>query len=69
MVKKRNSYRILVGKSKGKRRLERPRLRWADNIKMGLKEIGSSGRDCIDLGQDTDRWRALTYTVMNLRIP
>jgi hypothetical protein len=33
---KRNAYRILVGKRKGKRPLGRPRrtCKWADNIKM-----------------------------------
>jgi hypothetical protein len=37
---KRNAYRILVGKSEGKRQLGRPRRRWEDNIKMDLREIG-----------------------------
>jgi hypothetical protein len=27
------------------------------------------GMDWIDLAQDRDRWRALVYTVMNLRVP
>jgi hypothetical protein len=36
---KRNAYRILVGKSEGKRPLERPRRTWVDNIKMDLREI------------------------------
>jgi hypothetical protein len=27
------------------------------------------GIDCIDLAQDRDRWWALVYTVMNLRVP
>jgi hypothetical protein len=35
-----NAYRILVGKSEGKRPLGRPRHRWVDNIKMDLREIG-----------------------------
>jgi hypothetical protein len=38
--KKRNVYRILVGKPKGKRQLGRPRRRWVDGIKMLLREIG-----------------------------
>jgi hypothetical protein len=36
----RNAYRVLVGKSEGKRPLERQRRRWEDGIKMDLKEIG-----------------------------
>jgi hypothetical protein len=46
-----NSYRILVGNSKGKRPLGRPKRRWVDNIKMGLREIGWDGMDWIDLAQ------------------
>jgi hypothetical protein len=42
---KRNAYRILVGKPKGKRRLGRPRRRWVDNIKMDLRDIGWDGLD------------------------
>jgi hypothetical protein len=40
-----------------------------DNIKMDLREMGLGGMDWIDLGQDKDRWRALVYLVMNLRVP
>jgi hypothetical protein len=40
MGEKRNAYRTLVGKPKGKRPLGRPRLRWVDTIKIDLKEIG-----------------------------
>jgi hypothetical protein len=36
---KRNAYRIMAGKSGG-RRLRRPRRRWVDNIKMDLRGIG-----------------------------
>jgi hypothetical protein len=65
----RNAYRILVGKPEGKRPLGRPRLRWEDNIRMDLREIGWGGMDWIDLAQDRDQWRALVNTVMNLRVP
>jgi hypothetical protein len=34
MGEKRNVYRLLVGKSGGKRPLGSPRRRWMDNIKM-----------------------------------
>jgi hypothetical protein len=37
--KKRNAYRILVGKQKGKRPLRIPRHRWEHNIKMDPTEI------------------------------
>ena len=49
-------YRVLVGKSEGKRPLGRPRLRWEDNIKMDLQEVGYGVLDWIDLAQDRDRW-------------
>ena len=62
-------FRILVGKHEGKRPLGRPRHRWEDNIKMELKEVGCGDIDRIDLAQDRDRWRALVYAVMNLRVP
>jgi hypothetical protein len=48
----RNSYKVLVGKPKGKRRFERPRCRLEDNIKMGLKDIGYKDVDWISLAQD-----------------
>jgi len=35
-----SAYRVLVGKSEGKRPLGRPRLRCEDNIKMDLQEVG-----------------------------
>jgi hypothetical protein len=33
----RNVYRVLMGKPKGKRPLEKPRHRWEDGIKMDLR--------------------------------
>jgi hypothetical protein len=33
-------YRVLVGKSEGKRVLGRPRLRWEDIIKADLQKVG-----------------------------
>jgi hypothetical protein len=69
MGEKRNAYRLLVGKSEGKRPLGRPTRRWVDNIMMDLLEIGWGGVDWIGLAQDRDKWRALVNTVMNLRVP
>jgi hypothetical protein len=52
---KRIGYRILVGKSEGKRPLGRPRRRWEDNIKTGVRERGWGGMDWIDLADDRDK--------------
>jgi hypothetical protein len=64
----RNVYRVLVGKPKGKRPLERPRHRWEDGIKMDLREIGWGGVEWIHMAQDRDRWQAVMNMVMNLRV-
>jgi hypothetical protein len=40
MGKKRNAYRLLVGKLEGRRPLVRPSRRWVDNIRMDLIEVG-----------------------------
>jgi len=52
----RGVYRVLVGKSDGRRSLRRPRHRWEDNIKMDLQEVGCGGMHWIDLAQDRDRY-------------
>jgi len=36
----RGVYRVLVGKTEGKRPLERLRCRWKDYIKMDLQKVG-----------------------------
>jgi hypothetical protein len=59
MGEKRNVCRISVGNPEGKRQLGRPRRRWVDSIKMGLREIGWDGMDWIDLAQDRDQWGLL----------
>jgi hypothetical protein len=66
MGKKRNAYKILVGKPEGERPLGRPRCRWDDNIRMDNREIGWMGVDWIHVAQDRDRWWVLVNTVMNL---
>jgi hypothetical protein len=66
---KRNAYKILVGKSEGKRPLGRPRITWEGTIKMYLREILWCGMDWFNLVQDRYQWRALINTAMNLRVP
>jgi len=61
--------RVSVGKPEGTIPLGRLRLRWEDNIKMDLQEVGCSGMDWIELAQDRERWRPLVNAVMNFRVP
>jgi hypothetical protein len=58
-----------VGKPEGKRRLERPRRRWVENIKMDFRETGWDGMDWTDVARDRDQWSALVNTVMNRWFP
>jgi hypothetical protein len=69
MEEKRNAYILLVGKPYGKRPLGRRRRRWVDNIRMDLGEVGWGDVDWIGLAQDRNRWRAVVYSVLNLRVP
>ena len=69
MAEGRGVYRFLVGKPEGKRPLGRPRLRWEDNIKLDLQEVGGSCGGWMELAQDGDRWWALVVTVRILRVP
>jgi len=62
MWKKRDIYRILVGKPE-------VMSRWEDNIKTDLQEVRCEGINWIDLAEHRDRWRALVNAAMNLRVP
>ena len=68
MDEERGVYRVLVGKSEGKRPLGRPRRRWVDNIRMDLQEVGCEYMDWIGLAQNRDKWRTFVSAVMNLRV-
>jgi hypothetical protein len=47
-----NGYRLLVGRSEGKRAAGRPRRRWVNNIKMDLGDREWVGMDWIYMAQD-----------------
>jgi len=63
---RRGVYRVLVGKSEGRRPLGRPRRTWEGNNKMDLQEVGWRVINWIHLAQDRDRWQVLLNTEINL---
>jgi hypothetical protein len=65
----RNVYNILVGRPEGERSLGRPTRKWKGNVIIDLQDISWKIVDWIHLAQDRDRWWAVGYTVMNLRVP
>jgi hypothetical protein len=65
----RSVYRVFVGRPEGERPPVRPRCRWEDNIKMGLRATGIDGANWIRTAQDRVQWWAFVNTVMNLRVP
>jgi hypothetical protein len=67
--KKRNVYRLLVGKLERKRPLGRPRRRWVDNSVNAVREIQLGGKDWTDQDQDRDQRRAFVNTIMKLPAP
>ena len=56
------------GKPEGTRPLGRSRIRWEDNNKMDLAEVGL-GHYWYDLAQDRDRRRGLVNVTMNIWVP
>ena len=58
-----------LGNLRERDRWGNPSLRWEDNIKLDLQEMGCGCMDWIDLAQDRDRWRAVVNAVMNFRVP
>jgi hypothetical protein len=68
MEEERNVYKVLMGKTEGKRRLGSPRRRREEGIRMDLRVIVWVSVEWIQLAQDRDQWWALVNTVMNLRV-
>jgi hypothetical protein len=54
MGKRKNAYRILVGKPEGKRPPGRPIRRWLYSIKIDLRDIEWDFMDWIDQAKDRD---------------
>ena len=60
---------VLVGRTKVKRPLGRPRLKLEDNIKKDPKKLKWEDMDWIALAQDADRCWALVIAAMDLLVP
>jgi len=69
MGEERGLCRFLLGNTEGRRSLDRPRLRWVDNIRMDLQEVGCGCMDWIGLAQGRNRWQTIVSAVMNIRVP
>jgi len=50
MGEERGVYRVLLGKTEGRRPLGRPKRRWVDNIRTDLQEVECVYMDWIRLG-------------------
>ena len=64
----RNAFKILTGKPTGKRPLGRPRIRWENNIRLDLKEIGINTRNSVYSAQDRNYRRTLVNVALNLKV-
>jgi hypothetical protein len=51
----RSAYKIVVGKPEGKIPRGKPRRRWADNIRVDLREIRCEILDWMHLDRDRDQ--------------
>ena len=58
MEESRGEFKILTGKPTGKIPSGRPRLRWDDNIRMDLKEIGIITKNWVHSAQVREIGRA-----------
>ena len=60
---------MLTGIPIGKKPLGRPSLRWEDNIRIDLKEIGVNTSNLVDFVLNKDYWRSFVSVTLNLRVP
>jgi hypothetical protein len=70
MGERRGAYRVLVGKSEGRRpHFEGPSVDGRIMLKWILEKLDGVGMDWLNMTEDRDRWRILVSAVMNLRFP
>jgi len=65
----RKAYKMLIRKSEGNRPLGTSAHGLENNINMNLKATACENMEWMHLAQDREQWRALTHTVMTLRVP
>jgi hypothetical protein len=69
MGEERKLYKVLLGKSEGKRPLGRPRHRGENGIRMDLRENSCGSVERFHLAHDRDQWKkGLVNTVKNLLV-
>jgi hypothetical protein len=69
MGENRKAYKVLAGKSEGKRTLRRPRCRCENGIRAYVGEIGwVGGMEWSQLAQDRGWWWAVVNAVMNPQV-
>jgi hypothetical protein len=59
MGKRRNAYKIFIGKPEGKKPLVITGRKWEDNIRMDLRGKGCESTGWMHVDRDSDQWRAL----------
>ena len=67
MEEGKNVFKVLTGEPIGKSPLE-SRRRLDDNIRMGIKVMRLSLRNCVDSAQNKDYWITLVNSTLNLRV-
>jgi predicted transcriptional regulator len=58
-----------VEKYEERRTLEKPRLRWDNNIKKDLRQMERWGVVRIHLAEDTDKRQAVVNVVITFQVP
>jgi hypothetical protein len=66
MGKKRNAYRLLVGKPEGRKPLGRPTRRRVNNIRMDLGEMGWGDVDWIGLAHNLHFYRSFVISSLTM---
>ena len=64
-----STFKILTGIPTGKRPLQKPKLRWEQNIRIDVKEMRINAKNWDKSAQERDYWRALANAALSPRVP